>query len=42
MAACNSQECPHAAIDRNDFFVNWAVDGTYEIVRPSFVVLIAA
>jgi hypothetical protein len=30
------------AIDWNDFFIYWDVDGSYEIVRLSSVVLIAS
>jgi hypothetical protein len=38
---CTAQERILQAIDWNDFFVYWDVDGSYEIVRLSSVVLIA-
>jgi hypothetical protein len=36
-----SQEHLRAAIYRNYFIVNWAVDGAYAFVRPLFVAVIA-
>jgi hypothetical protein len=38
---CTCQERPLHATDWNDFFIYWDVDGSYEIVRLSSVVLIA-